>query len=149
MTVALLFAVGESACEAGESIYLRIRDWKTGEIMVECPASAGDELFFGWMHSLEHIPWNEYYHIDENLDLVLDSITFPAFGAGIPESKGSVIYIKDGLIHMEEIGQRFKELDWLNSDTATRDIKLGGVLITSGALLPHHKRLRLRVERDG
>ena len=117
--------------------------------MAECPASVGGELFFGWIHSLEQIPWNEYYHIDENLDLILDSITFPAFGAGIPENKGRVAYIKDGLIHMEEIGQRFEELDWLNSNTATRDIKLDGVLITSGVLLPHHKRLRLRVERDG
>lgn len=149
MIAALIFAVCESADGTGEGVYLRIRDWKTGEIMAERPASAGGELFFGWIHSLEHIPWNEYYHIDENLDLVLDAITFPAFGAGIPENKGRVAYIKDGLIHMEEIGQRFKELDWLNSDTATRDIKLDGVLITSGALLPRHKRLRLRVERDG
>jgi hypothetical protein len=149
MMTAFLVAACESAGGANEGVCLRIRDWKTGEIMAESPASAGDELFFGWIHSLEHIPWNEYYHIDENLDLVLDAITFPAFGAGIPENKGSVAYIKDGLIHMEEIGQRFKELDWLNSDTATRDIKLDGVLITSGALLPHHKRLRLRIERDG
>jgi hypothetical protein len=148
MSIALLFAAAR-ADAAGDGVYLRIRDWQTGEIMAESTASVGGELFFGWIHSLERIPWNEYYHIDENLCLVLDAITFPAFGAGIPENKGSVTYIKDGLIHMEEIGQRFTELDWLNSDTATRDIKLDGVLITSGALLPHHKRLRLRLERDG
>ena len=148
MAIALLLAAARAGAE-NDGVFLRIRDWKTGEMVVESPASAGDELFFGWIHSLEHIPWNEYYHIDEDLCLVLDAITFPAFGAGIPENKGRVTYIKDGLIYMEEIEQRFEELDWLNSNTATRDIKLDGVLITSGALLPHHRRLRLRVERDG
>ena len=133
--------------EAGD-IFLRVRDRKTGEILAECPASVGGKLFFGWIHSLEHIPWNEYYHIDENLGIILDSITFPAFGAGIPENKGKVCYVKDGLIHMEEIGQKFGYLDWLNSATATGDIMLDGVLVTRGAMLPHHARVCLTIERS-
>jgi hypothetical protein len=78
---------------------------------------------------------------------VLDAITFPAFGAGIPENKGRVCYVEDGLIHMEEIGQKFGELVWLNSRTATRDLRLGGRLVTKGAWLPNHVRLRLSIER--
>jgi hypothetical protein len=134
--------------ESKEKVFLRVRDWKTGEIMAERPASVGSRIFFGWIHSLERIPWNEYYHVDENLDIILDAITFPAFGAGIPENKGKVCYVKDGLIHMEEIGQRFGELDWLNSSTATRDITVDGLLVARGDLLPHHKRLRLAIERS-
>ncbi|MDR1580930.1 MAG: DUF1850 domain-containing protein [Synergistaceae bacterium] len=149
MMTAFLFAMGTNTGGADDGVFLRIRDWKTGEILAESPASRGGKLCFGWLHSLERIPWNEYYHIDDDLVLVLDSITFPAFGAGIPENKGRTTYIKDGLIHMEEIGQRFEELDWLNSNTATRDIELDGVIITSGAMMPHHKRLRLLVERGG
>jgi hypothetical protein len=129
-----------------EEAVLRIYDWRTNETYVQVPARVGGRLFFGWIHSLEKIPWNEYYHIDENFDLVLDSITFPAFGAGIPENKGRVCYVKDGLIHMEEIGQRFEELVWLNSHTATRDILLDGEFVASGSDLPHHVRLRLVVE---
>jgi hypothetical protein len=131
---------------ASDDVFLRISDWKSGLIYVEAKAQVGSRLFFGWIHSQEKIPWNEYYHIDENRDLVLDAITFPAFGAGIPENKGRVCYVKDGLIHMEEINQTFKELVWLNSHTATQDIRLDGVLVTKGSDLPHHARLRLAVE---
>jgi hypothetical protein len=55
--------------------------------------------------------------------------------------------VKDGLIHMEEIGQVFEELHWLNSHTATRDIVLDGALIARGAELPQHARLRLIIEK--
>jgi hypothetical protein len=128
---------------------LRIYDWQTGALYAEAPAKAGGKLFFGWIHSLEKIPWNEYYHIDENLTLVLDAITFPAFGAGIPENKGRVCYVKDGLIHMEQIEEEFAELVWLNSHSATRDIILDGQLVARGDLLPQHRRVRLIVERGG
>ncbi len=130
-----------------QNTVLRIYDWKTGAIYAESPARPGDRLSFGWVHSLEKIPWNEYYHINDDLVIVLDAITFPAFGAGIPENKGRVCYVKDGLIHMEEIGQEFSELVWLNSHTATREIKLGGRLVAEGRSLPQHTRLRLVIER--
>jgi hypothetical protein len=138
------------APDTGEPEFLLcVRDWKTGEIYASIPARPGDRLFFGWIHSLEKIPWNEYYHIDERGRLILDAITFPAFGAGIPEDKGKVCYVKDGLIHMEEIDQPFEELLWLNSRTATRDIRLGGELVATGESLPHHVRVRLSAEKTG
>ena len=128
--------------------YLRIRDWKTGEVYASSPVKAGSTLFFGWIHSLEKFPWNEYYHISDDYAFVLDAITFPAFGAGVPENKGRVCYIENGLIHMEGIGQEFKELVWLNSHTATQEIKLDEVIVTRGNELPHHSRLRMAVEEE-
>ena len=137
--------------ETGPQLYLFIRDWKTGETYASSPAKIGSALFFGWLHSLEKIPWNEYYHIDEineKLAIVLDAITFPAFGAGIPENKGRVCYVdENGLIHMEEIDQKFEELVWLNSHTATREIMLDGKFVARGDSLPQHTRLRLTVEK--
>jgi hypothetical protein len=85
--------------------------------------------------------------VDVENKLILDAITFPAFGAGIPENKGKVCYVKDGLIHMEDIGQVFEELHWLNSHTATRDISLDGVLVARGSELPQQARLRLIIEK--
>lgn len=125
---------------------LRISNWETGEIYVETPAKAGDRLFFGWVHSLEKIPWNEYYYITAQNTLMLDSINFPAFGAGIPENKGRC-RIEDGLIYMEDIAEEFSEFVFINSHFAVRDIRLNDVLIASGAQLPEHARLRLIIER--
>lgn len=126
---------------------LRIYNYRSGEIYVEVPVKEGDKLFFGWIHSWEKIPWNEYYHIAQDNTLVLDTITFPAFGAGIPENKGKVCHIKNGLIYMEEIDQVFPEFDWINSHFSTREIILNGQLISKGDRLPEHTRLRLVVER--
>ncbi|GHV51399.1 hypothetical protein FACS1894216_05380 [Synergistales bacterium] len=132
------------ACAGG--LTLRITDWETGELYAQAEAHSGSELFFGWTHSLEKIPWNEYYHVDKSGALILDAITFPAFGAGIPENKGRVCYVKDGLIHMEGIEQRFERLVWLNSHFATRDITIDGEFVTKGELLPEHRRVVLTIE---
>ena len=126
---------------------LRIYDYRSGEIYVEVPAKEGDKLFFGWVHSWEKIPWHEYYHIAQDNSLVLDTISFPAFGAGIPENKGKVCRIENGLIYMDEIDQVFPEFNWINSHFATREIILNGQLISKGDMLPEHTRLRLVVER--
>ncbi len=128
---------------------LRIYDYKSGHIYVETPAKEGDKLFFGWLHSLEKIPWQEYYHIDKNNQLVLDTISFTAFGAGIPENKGKRCYIKDGLIYMDEIEQVFPRFTWINSHFATKELRLNDVHLTSGEELPEHTRLNLVIERRG
>ena len=128
---------------------LRIYDDKSGKIYVEVPAKEGDKLFFGWFHSLEKIPWHEYYHIGPNNLIVLDTISFPAFGAGIPENKGKECYVKDGLIYMDKIGQVFPRFIWINSHFATKEIKLNDIHITSGEELPEHTRLILVIERRG
>ncbi|MDL2263274.1 DUF1850 domain-containing protein [Synergistaceae bacterium OttesenSCG-928-I11] len=144
LLIVALLASPTRQLHAEESATMRIFDWKTGECYVEAHTRVGAELFFGWIHSQEKIPWNEYFHIDENGDLILDAITFPAFGAGIPENKGEICYVdENGLIHMERIDQKFEELVWLNSHTATQDIRLDGTLVARGRDLPQHTRLRL------
>ncbi len=142
-----LLWLGGCASNPPPEAVLRIYDWRTASVLVEVPARVDGRLLFAWIHSLEKIPWNEYYHIDEHYNLILDAITFPAFGAGIPEDKGRICYVKDGLIHMEEIDQTFAELVWLNSHSATREIALDDVRITSGSELPEHTRLRLVIEK--
>ena len=137
---------GSVALQA-EELVLRIYNWKTQEVYVEAPARINSRLLFAWIHSQEKIPWNEYFHIGEDRLLILDMITFPAFGAGIPEDKGRVTYVKNGLIHMDEIGQSFAELVWLNSHTATRELVLDGTPLTRGSALPEHTRLRLVIEK--
>lgn len=145
--VFLLAAPFTGAARGADAAVLRIYDRASGALYVEAPAKENSRLFFGWIHSQENIPWNEYYHVGADYGLVLDAISFPAFGAGIPEDKGRVCYVKDGMIHMEKIDQRFSELVWLNSRTATRELALDGARITSGAELPHHAVLRLVIEK--
>ena len=127
--------------------FIRIADWQTGEVYIEHPVSPGDELFFGWIHSLDKFPWNEYFTIDESFKLILDTVSFTEFGAGVPQVMGNVTYIKDGVIYMSGINQKFTELVWINSPTATQEIRVAGEFVTRGTELPHNRRLVLTVER--
>ena len=142
-----LFLLGGCVSHSPSALVLRITDWQTNAVYVEAPAQTGSQLSFAWIHSLEKIPWHEYYHVDEHRNLILDVVTFPAFGAGIPEDKGGTTYIKDGLIHMADIRQVFPELVWLNSHMATQALMLDGILIARGNTLPEHTRLRLAIEK--
>jgi hypothetical protein len=126
---------------------LRVYDWKSGAIYLDAPVRTGGRLSFRWVHSLEKFPWSEYYNISADRTLVLDAISFPAFGAGVPADKGRVCRIESGLIHMEKINQKFSELVWLNSHTATREILLDGAEVVRGEDLPNHVRLRLVIEK--
>jgi hypothetical protein len=149
LCAAVVLAAGLWALnELSAQTVLRIYDYETKEIYVEVPAKEGDQLFFGWIHSWEKIPWHEYYHIDANHDLILDMIAFPAFGAGIPENKGTEVWVDDdGMIYMNNIGQVFHEFTWINSHFATRDIVLNDVLIAKGETLPEHTRVNLIVTK--
>lgn len=140
-----LFAWWQRASER----VLRIYDYETRKIYVEAVVKPEDKLFFGWVHSLEKIPWHEYYHITPKYTLMLDTISVPAFGAGIPSTKGKKVRIENGLIFMDEIEQEFEEFNWINSHFATRDIKINNALLTRGKDLPEHQRLILKIERRG
>ena len=149
LLIALLIVVSLYFIYQTQQTVLRIYNYQTGEIYVEVPAKAGDTLFFGWIHSWEKIPWGEYYHVAADHSLVLDKITFTAFGAGIPENKGKKVYVQAGIVYMEEINQVFTQFTWLNSHFAVRDIKLNGSLISAGYMLPDLTRVNLVVERRG
>lgn len=145
---AVLCAVIIFFCLYCSQTVLKIFCWETGEVIFTEPVKSGDKIDVFWTHSLEKIPWNEYYTLREDNVLVLDTITFPAFGAGIPANKGRCRIGDDGLIYMEQIGQEFPYFKWLNSKY-TREIRVNGKLLVQGTELPEHQVLILRVERRG
>lgn len=145
--IAIIAILGALLTGYARQTVLCIRNEATGEVYAEARVSAGDELFFGWVHSLEKIPWNEWYTVENDGSLTLHTMSFPAFGAGIPCDKGTP-RIVDGIIYYEGIEQRFERLKWLNS-TYTKDIVLNGTWLASGDALPNHEILTLTIERRG
>ncbi len=154
IAVILLFSAVAASLFGWQQLYsnkkiLRIYDYETNKTYVSYPVKTGDTLYFGWIHSWERISWDEWFHIQSDNTLELDAISFPAFGAGIPENKGKRTRVEKGRIYMEEIGQTFPEIVWINSNLFTREIKINEVLLTSGSILPDHTRLVLVIEKRG
>jgi len=129
-----------------EDVVLVIRDNRTDEKILIEQISIGDELHFGWIHSLEDFPWQEYFYVTTDHTLMLDTITFPSFGAGVPVDRGNASRIEDGLIIMYEINDEFEEIVWLHSHYFIEHIMINGDVIALGQDLPE-RELRMRIEK--
>jgi len=129
-----------------DAVVLVIRDVRTNEKLLTEYVSIGDALNFGWIHSLESFPWQEHFYITPNHTLMLHTISFPSFGAGVPEDRGAAVRIEDGLIIMYEINDEFDEIVWLNSHDFVQNITINGEVVTSGEDLPE-RELRMTIEK--
>lgn len=127
---------------------LVVEELETGKVYAELPVKTGDEVSFQWEHSFEHIPWYEYYEIKKDGTFLLHTIAVAGFGAGIPAEMDCTYRYADGLIYMEDIGSEFPRFNWINSQTALKNIKVNGELLLKGSDMPHHVKMVLRI-RNG
>lgn len=126
--------------------YLRIVDTTTEKTLVEVKVKTGDAITFHWIHSVEHIPWVEYFIVDQENNLLLQEIRFQGFGAGIPHDKGKEVAVEDGYVIMRDIGEVLPAYNWINSHTATEKIVLNGEKIVEGKDLPHHGYIKMVIQ---
>lgn len=130
-----------------QSMLLVVRELETGKVYAEVPVKTGDEVSFEWEHSFEHIPWYEYYEVQDDGSFLLNSIAVAGFGAGIPAEMDVTYRYEDGLIYMEGIGSVFEQFNWINSKTALNNIKVKDELLLLGSDMPHHVKMELFIEK--
>jgi hypothetical protein len=124
---------------------LTIRHQITGEVYVTVFTHEGETLQFKWIHSFEHIPWNEYYTIGKDNRLFLDKFEVAGFGAGIPENEGTVS-IENGMVVMKDLDSVFDDIHWINSQTALVSIALDNQILTRGSSLPQSEPIILTIK---
>lgn len=118
---------------------LRLSYQKTGEIILEREIHPGDALTVELTHSFEHVPWNEYYVVQEDGSFLLQRIEVGGFGAGIPAEMDVPTYVgEDGLVHMDGINSVFPRFNWITSQKNMKDLLLNGEPILEFSSLPHH-----------
>ena len=79
---------------------------------------------------------------------ILHTIAVAGFGAGIPAEMDCKYRYEDGLVYMDEIESVFPQFNWINSQTALKNIKVNGELLIQGSDMPHHVKMVLRI-RNG
>ena len=145
LVVFLAAGFGIFTIRAGQRT-LVIENLESGEVYVKTRVTPGDELSFGWEHSFEHIPWNEYYEIREDGSFLLHTISVAGFGAGIPAEMDCTYRYEDGLIYMDDIESTFPQFNWFNSQTQLKFINLNGNLLITGADMPQHEKIVLSIK---
>ena len=118
---------------------------ETGEIYAETPIHAGDSVEFHWVHSFEHIPWNEYYRVQEDKTFLLETISVAGFGAGIPAEMDVDYRYEDGLVYMDNIGSTFERFNFFSSDTALTSIQVNDKELIKGSDMPYHAKVTVYV----
>ncbi len=148
IAVILAIAVGIAAAVLGERLQYRqlvVENLMTGEIYAEASVKPGDTVVYRWTHSFEKIPWDEYYEILADGSFQLHTISVAGFGAGIPAEMDVSYRYEDGLVWMDGIESVFPRFNWINSNTALREIDVNGVLLLRGSDMPHHEKMVLYI----
>jgi len=121
-------------------------DQETEEVYAEAVIHTGDTVEFDWIHSFEHIPWNEYYSVQPDGSFLLDTISVAGFGAGIPAEMDVDYRYEDGLIYMDHIGSTFERFNFFNSNTALDVIQINDHDFIRGEDMPHHAKVTVYVD---
>jgi len=121
-------------------------DQETEEVYAEAVIHTGDTVEFDWIHSFEHIPWNEYYSVQPDGSFILDTISVAGFGAGIPAEMDVDYRYEDGLIYMDNIGSTFERFNFFNSNTALDVIQINDHDFIRGEDMPHHAKVTVYVD---
>lgn len=136
-----------TAAHAPRSRTLRVSYQKTGEVILEQPVRPGDEVSVRLTHSFEHVPWNEYYLVQEDGSFLLKRIEVGGFGAGIPAEMDVPTYVgEDGLVHMDEINDAFPRFNWITSQTNMKDLRINGQPVLVFSDLPNHSFVTCEIE---
>ena len=144
-------AVGIAAAVLGERLQYRklvVEELMTGRVYAEASVKPGDTVVYRWTHSFEKIPWDEYYEILADGSFQLNTISVAGFGAGIPAEMDVPCRYEDGLIWMDGIGSVFPQFNWINSNTALREIDVNEEVLLRGSDMPHHEKMVLYIKTN-
>ena len=141
-------AVGEASSPGdslpGLALVMTVVAVREGKILLESGAVPGDVLEFGWIHSVEHFPWTEFFTMNDDGTLLLREMRVRGYGAGIPHQRSAQVRTEDGWIISSGIDEVFPSYSWINSHTAVGQVRLNGTLLFTGSDFPHHEALELR-----
>ena len=147
--LAVLLCLAAALRQSKNDLVLRAENQETGEIYAEVPIKAGDTVEFDWIHSFEHIPWNEYYTVKDDGTFYLETISVAGFGAGIPAEMDVDYRYEDGLIYMDNIGSEFDRFNFFNSETALQVIRVNDIDFIRGSDMPHHAKVTVYTAGKG
>ncbi|WP_199616982.1 DUF1850 domain-containing protein [Paenibacillus alkalitolerans] len=92
---------------------LTIRQAADGRVVFQSPVDQGSRFSLVYIHSIHRTPVEEFFVINENRQIVLDSMVFESYGVGMPTSlEGSETFrMADGKMRIENIHRTLDSFD--------------------------------------
>ena len=92
---------------------LTIMDGKSKQLVFLQPINLKEPFSLQYIHSIHKTPIVEQYYLNENLDIVLDSVTYESFGVGTPSTlePGQTFTQRDGKYIINNMNREFPYFD--------------------------------------
>ncbi len=92
---------------------LTIMEGNTGKQLLAIPAQPNSQFQIVYIHSIHRTPVTEYYHIDSQLNIVVDKMVFDTFGVGMPSDveNGEKFTIENGKFVLNHLNRVLPSFD--------------------------------------
>lgn len=126
---------------------LILRDHQTKQVLMTLPLSSDKHFTVKWIHSVELEPWEEIFYVDHDMNIVLESTRFKAFGAGVPDSAGKRVETKDGYTSFLEINKPMPYLSYGISPIAKHTLIIGSKTYPLHKILPDDTGVKFETDK--
>jgi hypothetical protein len=113
LSIAIFIGIGSVTLPV-QSGFL-ISDVRSNKTLLFIP-SLSRKITIGWRHSVELQPWIETYKVKPDGSWSLIETRFRSYGAGIPDTDGSVVSIKNGYVSVRGIHRKISGYTLFHSD---------------------------------
>lgn len=102
---------------------LEVRSRHTGRVLYRTPAAPGDGFTFTYIHSIEKIPVEGVFAVEEDGALRVVETRFPSYGAGLPVQTAGVR--PAGAWMVAPSGERLSEFSFFISPVNQASLRIG------------------------
>ncbi|GBF12165.1 DUF1850 domain-containing protein [Tepidibacillus infernus] len=92
---------------------LVLTDGQTDQVLERFSLQNNNKFSILYIHSIHRTPVQEFYHVDKQLNIVLDKVIFESYGVGIPSEieNGEKFKIENGKFILDSIHRVFPYFD--------------------------------------
>lgn len=109
-----------------------ILDGQTNHLLFHQPVHSGQSFEIQYIHSIHLTPVNEFYQINDDLNIVLNEVHFDTYSVGMPSdlSEGETLELKNGKMMIKNMQRIMPSIDLrIGQVIANHQLKMNGQLI--------------------
>ncbi len=93
--------------------HLVVLDGETNKMLYHIPVRIEEQFIIHYIHSIHLTPVDEIYHVNANMQIVVDEVHFDTYSVGMPSelNAGETIELKDGKIMIKNMNRSLPYID--------------------------------------
>lgn len=123
-----------------------LENLNNGKVVFVAAMNSEDEITMGWTHSVELLPWEEIFRVENN-KLIMDRTRFKTFGAGVPSVTLGKSKMEDGWVVFYDLEQEMPDLTYSISKRGKNILTYKNKVIPLYEVLPDATPVRVSANK--